>query len=163
VGDALRGKLVGAGIVVMDSAGQLGAGEECVVGVGCVVPVEFWGSGVVVSLVTVELLLGVGVGSEDGAECFEGSLGSELGVQVVEDREVDQDLVGEVEAEVGLGAKVEEIELEVHPEDGVRVGEPAGEVLAVGRDVELEDEGGTGGEVGQVTIVVGDGDGYGLD
>jgi hypothetical protein len=79
-------------------------------------------------------------------------------VQVVEDREVDQGLVFEVEAEVRLGPEVEEIELQVHSEDGVGVGKPSGEVLSVGWDVELEDEGGTGTEVGQVTITIGNGD-----
>jgi hypothetical protein len=43
------------------------------------------------------------------------------------------------------------------------VGEPSGEVLAVGWDVKLEDEGGTGTEVGQVTITIGNGDGNGLN
>jgi len=109
------------------------------------------------------LFFGVGVGSEDGAECFEGAFGAEFGVQVVEDREVDQGLMGEVEAEVGLRAEVEEIELQVHPEDGAGVGEPSGEVPPVGGDVELEDEGGTGTEVGQVAIMIGNGDGNGLN
>jgi hypothetical protein len=84
-------------------------------------------------------------------------------VQVVQDREVDQDLVGQVEAEVGLGAEVEEVELQVHSEDGVGVGQPAGEMLPVYGIVKLEDKGGTGTEVGQVTIMIGNGDGNGLN
>lgn len=69
----------------------------------------------------------------------------------------------EVEAEIGLGAEVEQVELQVHPEDGVGVGKPAGEVLSVGRDVELEDEGWSWGEVSQGNISTGNGDGNGLN
>jgi hypothetical protein len=38
------------------------------------------------------------------------------------------------------------------------MGEPAGEVLSVGWDVELEDEGWSGTEVGKVNITIGNGD-----
>ena len=109
------------------------------------------------------MFLGVGVGPEDGAECLEGALGSELGVQVVEDGQVDQGLVSEVESEVGLGAEVEQVELQVHAEDGVRVGKPSAQVSSVCLEVELEDKGGTGTEVGQLNISTGNGDGNGLN
>jgi hypothetical protein len=69
--DALGAELVGGGVVGSDSASEFSAGEQGVVGVGCVVSVELGISGVVVSLVTVELLLWVGMGSEDWAESFE--------------------------------------------------------------------------------------------
>ena len=84
-------------------------------------------------------------------------------MQIVQNGEVDQGLALEVEAKIRLGSEVQEIELQVHPEDGVRVGEPAGEVLSVGLDVELEDEGGAWTEVGQVNITIGNGDGNGLN
>ena len=163
MGEAFGAEFGGAGIVGVDAAGEFGAGEQGVVGVGCVVSVEFRDSCIVVPLGAVELFFGVGVGSEDGAECFEGAFGAEFGVQVVEDREVYQDLVAEVEAEVGLGAQVEEVELEVHSEDGVRVGQPSGEVSSVGVEVQLEDEGWSGTEVGQLNISTGNGDGNGLN
>ena len=68
-----------------------------------------------------------------------------------------------MEAEVGLGAQVEEVELQVHSEDGVGVGQPSGEVSPVCVEVQLEDEGGTGTEVGQLNITIGNGDGNGLN
>lgn len=43
------------------------------------------------------------------------------------------------------------------------MGKPSGEVPSVGVEVELEDEGGTGTEVGQLNITIGNGDGYGLN
>lgn len=43
------------------------------------------------------------------------------------------------------------------------MGEPSGEVPSVGRDVELEDEGRSGGEVFQLNISTGNGDGNGLN
>ena len=73
-------------------------------------------------------------------------------MQIVEDGQVNEDLVTKVEAEVRLGAEVEEIELKVHSEDGVCVLKPSDEVLSVGWDVELEDEGWSGLEVGQLKI-----------
>jgi hypothetical protein len=163
VGDALGAELVGVGIVRADAAGELGACEQGVVGVGCVVPVEFGISCIVVPLGSVELFLGVGVGPEDGTERLEGAFGSEFGVKVVEDGEVDQGLVLEVEAEVGLGPEVEQVELQVHSEDGSGMGEPSGEVPSVGGDVELEDEGRSGGEVFQSNISTGNRDGNGLN
>lgn len=84
-------------------------------------------------------------------------------MKVVEDREIDQGLGTEVEAEIGLGAEVQEVELQVHSEDGVRVAKPSGEVPAVGRDVELEDEGWAGTKVGQLNITGGNSDRYGLN
>jgi hypothetical protein len=158
VGEALGGELGSGGVVGSDAAGELGAGEHGVVGVGCVVSVEPGVSGVGVACVTVELLLGVGVRAEDGAERLERTLGTELGVKVVEDREVDQGLGREVEAEVGLGAQVEEVELQVHSDDGAGVPEPGGEVPSVGLEVELEDEGGPGNKEFQLNIGTGHSD-----
>ena len=43
------------------------------------------------------------------------------------------------------------------------MGEPSGEVPSVGWDVELEDEGRSGGEVFQLNISTGNGDGNGLN
>jgi len=43
------------------------------------------------------------------------------------------------------------------------MGEPSGEVPSVGGDVELEDEGWSGTEVGQLNISTGNGDGNGLN
>lgn len=45
----------------------------------------------------------------------------------------------------------------------MRVGKPSGEVSPVCVEVELEDEGGTGTEVGQLNITIGNGDGNGLN
>jgi hypothetical protein len=163
VGDALGAEFGGGGVVGADATGEFGACEQGVVGVGCVVAVEFGISCIVVPLGSVELFLGVGVGSEDGTEGLEGTLGSKLGVQVVEDGQVDQGLVPEVEAEVGLGAEVEQVELQVHAEDGVRMGKPSAQVPSVGVEVELEDEGGTGSKLFQLNISTGNGDGNGLN
>jgi hypothetical protein len=78
VGDALGAEFVGVGVVGADPASEFGAGEQGVVGVGCVVPMEVGVTGVVVSLGSVELFIGVGMGSEDRTEGFQGALGPEL-------------------------------------------------------------------------------------
>jgi hypothetical protein len=141
VGDAEGGEFGGGGVVGSDAPGEFGACEQSVVGVSGVVLVEFGRACIVVPLGVVELVGRVDVGAEDGTESFEGTLGAQFGVEIVEDREVDQGLGFKTKAKVGLGAEVEEVELEIHSDDGAGVGQPSGKVSSVGLDVHSEDEG----------------------
>lgn len=72
----------------------------------------------------------VDVGAQDGTEGFEGVLGAGFAVEVVADGEVDEGVAAVQEgAEEGMeGAEVGDVEGQVHADDGVGMGKPAGEL-----------------------------------
>ena len=101
----------------MDAASQFTRSKHGVVRVLCCIADEVW----IVGGLELPILDGavVGVCAKDRAEGLERTLGSQLGVQVVEDRKVVQGVTtGQGEAE-GRGVVTEELQVErqVHAED----------------------------------------------
>jgi hypothetical protein len=159
--EAEGGEFVGVGVLGEDALGEDGGGEEGVVGVLAVVGVEEGiGGGFVAALF---LVVGVAVGAEDGAEVFEGLLGTVLGVEEVEDGEVDEVVAARKDGAEGggVGPENHEVVAEVLADQDVGVLEPAGkeEFMPLtgpeGEAVELEEKGWTRtkrGELGRGQI-----------
>lgn len=98
--DCLRAQLPGVGPVGVDAAPQFTRSKHGVVCVLCCVCDELW----IVGGLELPVFDGavVSVGAEHGAEGLERTLGAQLGVQVVEDREIVQGVPAmEGEAQAG--------------------------------------------------------------
>jgi hypothetical protein len=112
------------------------------------------------------------VGAKDGTERLEAALRAELGVQEVDDGQVDEG-VPAVEGERDLGGEgtePEDVERQVHADDGVRMAEPSQQVPMAGGVSQVEGECGARHEgadafkaVGGLRLGGGDGDGAGED
>lgn len=152
--EAEGGKLVGVGELGEDAAGEGDDREEGVVGVGRVVLAELTTGGGWVAAGL--LVVGVEVGAEDAAQVLEGLLGAELGVEEVEDGEVDEGVpAGEGDAEAGgVGAEHHEVVGDVLADEHVGVVEPLNEdafgLEGGSRLIELEHHRLEGEELGEV-------------
>jgi len=121
--------------------------EQGVVGVLSVVVEDFFDGGE-----ALQILLVVDVGQEDRTQGLEGAFGTRVAFEVIEDREVDdEEAVGDGFEELGGDeAEVREVELEVHPEEGVEVPDPVQEGAGVGVGVEAEGKCVAGSELGEM-------------
>ena len=128
--DAVLAQLVGAWVVLLDALREVRDGEHRVVSVLCVVGVEVLAGGRREPAAVLERgIVTVRVGAEHGTEGLEAAFGPKLGVQEVHDGQVDEGVPSaQGQCDGGReGAQPEDVERQVHADDGVRMVEPRDE------------------------------------